>query len=72
MQIGRIDVDQIVRLARTGNVTIECMIGATTRFIMVKTGKAGFKRNLPLVSGLGKSLSHLKDSFQGSLEENED
>jgi hypothetical protein len=49
------------------------MIGATTRFIMVKfEGKGDSSKNLPLVQILGKSLSHLKDSFQGMLEERED
>lgn len=68
MQIGRIDRVQIVRLARTGKVTMECMIGATSKVHHVEIGKEkdSSKRSLPLVFGLGKSRSHLKDSFQGS------
>lgn len=69
MQIGRIDNRvQIVRLARTGKVTMECMIGATSKVHHVEIGKEKdlSKKSLPLVFGLGKSRSHLKDSFQGS------
>lgn len=59
---------QIVRLARTGKVTMECMIGATSKVHHVEIGKKkdSSTKSLPLVFGLGKSRSHLKDSFQGS------
>lgn len=39
MQIGRIDRVQIVRLARTGKVTMKCMIGATSKVHHVEIGK---------------------------------
>lgn len=48
MQIGRIDIVQIVRLARTGKVTIECMIGATSKVHHVEIGKKGFKQELTI------------------------
>lgn len=44
----RIDRDQIVRLARTGKVTIECMIGATSKVHHDRNWEKGFEQELTI------------------------
>jgi hypothetical protein len=70
MQSGRFEFCfQKVRLVKTGKVTMDCMIGATSKVHHGKNkeAKRDSSKNLPLVQSLGKSQSHLKASFQGRL-----